>query len=59
MTKAQLTPLLSKIAATWFPFDFRLAIKINSLARYSERTVQPLKAAPSYLYYVSDLFTAY
>ena len=41
MTKAHLTPLVSKFAPTRFRFDFHLAIKTNSLARYSERTLQP------------------
>ena len=57
MTQAQLTPSPSKLAVICFRFDFRLAIKINSLARYSERTMQQLIAASPYLYYVSDLFT--
>lgn len=59
MTKGSITTHALKFAATRFPYDFRLAIKIYSPARYSERTMQPLKAASSYIYYVSDLFRAY
>ena len=59
MTKGSITTLALKFAATRFRFDSRLAIEINSPARYSERTMQLLKAASSYIYYVSDLFRTY
>jgi len=59
MTKGGLAPLPSKFAAIRFRFDSRLAMKMHSLARYSERTMQPLKAASSYTYYVSDLCTVF
>ena len=49
MTKGIFIPLSSQAARYWFPFGYvlyrlTLATKINSLARYSKRTIQLLRA---------------
>jgi hypothetical protein len=58
VTKGTFIPRFSQAASNRFRFDFRLATQLQSLARYSKRTIELLRALSHYSYQVSDSFNS-